>query len=260
MPNNKTVMLEEMTWPEVSLALENGMDTVIIPAGSIEQHGPHLALLTDSLLGANAASELAKRLGNALVAPIIRPGLSSHHMSFPGTISLRPEVFTAIIEDYVESYAQHGFKNMILVSTHGGNTVTIEKMLPELKSKYKDIIIIASAEVPTNEELEELARLQGLPTGACGGHADDRETSEMLYLAPQHTRMDQAEQGFIERVDEVALERFFQSGVQALSKIGVVGDPCNANAERGAWYIKQTADRLERDVRNKLAKEGVEIG
>ncbi|NLA83142.1 MAG: creatininase family protein [Clostridiales bacterium] len=259
MSEKKRIILEEMTWPEVREALDKGMRIVIIPAASIEQHGPHLTLITDALLGANAAYALALKLGNALVAPVIRPGLSSHHMSFPGTLTLRPETFAALIEDYITSYVRHGFKIIILMSAHGGNTQTILKLVPELRRKFKDTTIIATVEVPTIDELEHITKLAGLPMGACGGHADDRETSEMLHLAPRYARMSQAKQGFVGKLDEKTLNKFFEQGVTALSDTGVVGDPRNANAERGAWYIKQTIDRLERDVRDQLRKEGIEI-
>ena len=76
-----TQKLEEMTWPEIRDALQNGMRTVVVCAASIEQHGPHLAERTDTTLGYAEAEALARRLGDALVAPVIRPGLSAHHNS-----------------------------------------------------------------------------------------------------------------------------------------------------------------------------------
>ena len=105
----KTYLLEEMTWPEIQAAMKNGCDTVVIYAASIEQHGPALPEMTDTILGYAAASDLAKRLGNALAAPLIRPGLSAHHMCFPGSITLRPETFRAVVEDYISAYVHHGF-------------------------------------------------------------------------------------------------------------------------------------------------------
>ena len=77
----RTYLLEEMTWPEIKAQMEAGKRTVIIMAASIEQHGPHLAEATDTILGYAEAIDLAERLGNAFVAPVIRPGLSEHHMA-----------------------------------------------------------------------------------------------------------------------------------------------------------------------------------
>ena len=95
----RTLLLEEMAWPEIKAALENGMRTVIVFAGAVEQHGPHLAEITDAARARAEAIDLAERLGDALVAPVIRPGISEPHMSMPGTISLRPEVFKGLMED-----------------------------------------------------------------------------------------------------------------------------------------------------------------
>ena len=123
-----TVLLEEMTWPEIRDALQNGMRTVVVCAASIEQHGPHLAERTDTTLGYAEAEALARRLGNALVAPVIRPGLSAHHMVLPGTVTLRPEVFRGVVEDYISSYVRHGFTTIVLISSHGGNFDALEEV------------------------------------------------------------------------------------------------------------------------------------
>src|SRR5688500_6258442 len=91
----KEVRLERMTWPEIGDAIAGGMRTVIIPSGAVEQHGPHLPLMTDSASASAVGLNLARRLGDALVAPTIWMGCSDHHMGFPGTITLRRETFEA---------------------------------------------------------------------------------------------------------------------------------------------------------------------
>ncbi|MBT3375075.1 MAG: creatininase family protein [Lentisphaerae bacterium] len=248
------LLLEEMTWPEVRDALASGTDTVVIPVASIEQHGHHLAELTDVLLGVNAACELARRLEHALVAPAIRPGLSEHHMAMPGTLTLRPETFRMLVEDYVACYTQHGFRTIILMASHGGNIATLDRMADTLDAQYPSVRVIAAPEVPTNAELNTLTAELGLPEGVNGGHADDRETSEMLHLAPQHVRMDSARPGFTGRVTPEKRQEFFEKGVLAFSDVGPVGDPRGATATRGEWYIAHTAERLARDVMAKLER------
>ncbi len=94
--NNLETRLERLSWPEVAAALAAGKTTAIIVVASSEQHGPHLPEATDALIGEGLAVRLAQRLGNALVAPVIRPGCSSHHLDFPGTISITPELLLAI--------------------------------------------------------------------------------------------------------------------------------------------------------------------
>ena len=254
----KTLLLEEMTWPEIRDALASGMDAVVIPVASIEQHGHHLAELTDVVLGINAACELARCLENTLVAPAIRPGLSEHHMAMPGTLTLRPETFRMLVEDYVACYVQHGFRTIILMASHGGNIDTLDQLADVLNAQYPDVCIIAAPEVPTNAELDVVTAELGLPEGVNGGHADDRETAEMLYLAPQHVRMDCAIAGFTGRVTPEKRQEFFDRGVLAFSDVGPVGDPTQATAERGERYIAHTADRLAREVVRKLGRMGDE--
>lgn len=251
----ETYLLEEMTWPEIKEAMEKGMTTVIIYAASVEQHGPHLAEITDTVLGQNGAVDLAKRLKNALVAPVIRPGLSAHHLCFPGSITLRPEIFKGLVEDYITSYVHHGFETIILSSSHGGNFKMMEEIAIEQAEKYPQTRIVSGL---TLEELDaslaELEELEGLPRGTCGGHACDYETSVMRMVSENHVRMDQARPGFVGEVSAEVLKKFFEKGVSEVSEIGVMGDPSRAEAERGARYFKYTQDLQEKAVREHLAQ------
>src|SRR5437763_6382042 len=112
--------LDRLSWPEVKAEIEGGRDTVVIAFGATEQHGPHLPLATDALLGDHAARLIAERL-DAFVAPTVRIGCSEHHLAFPGTLSISPETFHAVVGDLVRSLARGGFRKVILIPTHGGN-------------------------------------------------------------------------------------------------------------------------------------------
>jgi creatinine amidohydrolase len=250
-----TLLLEEMTWPEIRDALESGMRTVIIPVASIEQHGYHLAQLTDALLGTHAALALAERWPGTLVAPVIRPGLSAHHMDMPGSLTLRPETFRMMVEDIVACYIRHGFTWIILMAAHGGNIESLNQLAEAMDTQYPQTWIIALPEVPTNTELEMLTRELDLPQGVNGGHADDRETSEMLFLAPQHVRMDKARPGFTGQVTPDKRRELFEQGIMTLSETGVVGDPTQATAERGKWYIEKTTSRLEQALKEIIRRK-----
>ncbi|NLM76667.1 MAG: creatininase family protein [Ruminococcaceae bacterium] len=248
----QTLLLEEMTWPEIRDALAAGFQTVIIPAGSIEQHGYHLAVCTDAVLGTRAAMELANRLEMTLVAPVIRPGLSAHHMAMPGTLTLRPETFRMLVEDYVTCYAQHGFKTIILLGSHGGNIEPLEQIAQALDQSISGVQVITAPEVPDVETLHAIETYFDLPHGTNGGHADDRETSEMLATAPQHVRIDLLTRGYTEPLTQEARARFFRHGVTALTAIGPVGNPEHADARRGEQYLALTADALAALVKSKL--------
>src|SRR5919199_3176118 len=107
------LLLERMTWPEIAEAINSGLTTAIVVAASSEQHGPHLPEATDALLGEALAVRLAERLGDALVAPVIRPGCSEHHMGFPGTITLPVDGLIMLLDSYVESLSRHGFDRFL---------------------------------------------------------------------------------------------------------------------------------------------------
>ncbi len=113
--------LFEMTRPEVEQAIASGIDTVIVPFGSTEQHGLHLPLGTDAILGEALGDRVARSLGNALLAPGLPIGCSEHHMDFAGSMTLSQETFIQVVADLCRSLAHHGFKHIALIPTHGGN-------------------------------------------------------------------------------------------------------------------------------------------
>lgn len=249
----KSYLLEEMTWQEIQEAMDNGMKTVLIFAASTEQHGPQLAECTDTILGYGEGIELAKRLGDALVAPVIRPGLSEHHMVLPGTISLRPETFRMLVEDYVSAYVRHGFERIVLCSSHGGNFNALEEIAQDLSEKYPDRKIITGMPIAdVTIMLNELDEKHNLPAGTCGGHACRWETSLMMKLRPEHVRTDRLQPGFVGKVSPEILDRFFTEGVKAVSEIGVMGDPSGSSREEGEEFFSVLMDRVEQEVRRKL--------
>ena len=114
------IELDKLTWPEVQAELEGGRDTVVIAFGATEQHGPHLPLSTDALLGDHLARLIADRL-DAFVAPTVRIGCSEHHLEFPGTLSVSESTFQLVVADIARSFARGGFRRVVLLPTHGGN-------------------------------------------------------------------------------------------------------------------------------------------
>ena len=125
-----TLLIEEMTWPQVKAAIANGKDQAILACGAIEQHGPHLPTGTDTYLGTAIALRAAEIAGNALVAPTLRPGLSEHHMHFPGSFTVSPETFVAMLGDYCRSLSRQGFKRVIVFASHGGNADMMRAHIP----------------------------------------------------------------------------------------------------------------------------------
>ncbi len=250
--DSSKVLMEEMTWPEIKAAMEAGADTVIIGVGAVEQHGPHLAEGTDAVMGQSYAVELARRLGNALAAPVIRPGVSPHHMGFPGTVTLRESTLVAIMEDYVASYVRHGFTRFQFFCSHGGNYDTVAKTVERFRKEYPDRVFLPESRMMEHLGLmNETGRADGITPQAVGAHAGDSETSQMLAYHPGMVRMEKAAPGFMDGFDEKAKARLFAGGTKSLSEIGVLGDPTRSTAERGRRYVSAGLDLLEKAARGR---------
>jgi creatinine amidohydrolase len=253
----KTLLLEEMTSPEIRQAIADGYKTVIVAAGSIEQHGKHLPIGTDTMAGTTCALEIAEGLGHTLVAPTIRPGCSDHHMPFAGTITIPAEVLKDLARAYCRSLAQHGFERIVLLATHGGNIdplaeVAIE-LADELHCKIVSPLILGVPE--TESAMQPLLDKNGLTAEEGGIHAGFIETCEMLGSPYGHlVKMEHAERGFVgnafEAIDKVKVDGHWK--MTDLSPIGVLGDPRKATLEGGKElalistpvYVKLVAQAL----------------
>ncbi len=116
------IRLELCTWPEVDDYLKH-CKGIILPIGSTEQHGPTGAIGTDALTAEAVALEVGRRTG-VLVTPTQCFGMAEHHLSFSGTMSLKPATLLAVIHDLVLSLANHGFERIFVINGHGGNIAT----------------------------------------------------------------------------------------------------------------------------------------
>ena len=113
---------------------------MVVAFGATEQHGHHMPLATDALLGDHFARRLADRL-DAFVAPTVRVGCSSHHLAFPGTLSIADETFHAIVADLVSSLVQAGFTRIVLVPTHGGNFAPLAAAVEKLPDSHRRHVV-----------------------------------------------------------------------------------------------------------------------
>jgi len=236
--------LAEMNWPQVEEALRQGVDTVVVTFGSTEQHGLHLPLATDFLWGEELGERVARRLGNALVAPGLRIGCSEHHMTFPGSVTLRKETFIEVVIDYCRSLAHHGFRNIVLIPSHGGNFAPLAEAVQRIAGHlpdaniidYTDLMDLMGATVPTSTE-------HGVTAEEAGGHAGEFETSLMLALRPELVAMDRAQAGYVGDMGYAA-SIVFEQGFRALTENGVLGDPEKASAATGEAYLDVLTDLL----------------
>ena len=143
-----SVFLEELTWMEVRDAIKAGKTTVIVGTGGIEPNGPYVALGKHNYVLQATTEAIARRLGNALVAPIIKfvPEGSiappAGHMQYPGTISVREETFEALLVDVCSSLKQHGFTDMVLIGDHGDNQRGMRAVAERLNKKWGEPPVI----------------------------------------------------------------------------------------------------------------------
>jgi len=238
--------LERLTSPEVGAAITAGMTTVVFACGAVEQHGPHLPMFTDAEHGTRLAEEVARRLGNALVAPTVRIGCSDHHMSFPGSLSLRATTLEDVCHDYCVSLARHGFTRIGIIPSHGGNYAPLAEMLPRLRAA-----IAPACELRLDTDLIALVALWRQVVEAeaglgarVGGHADIAESSIMLALHPSLVRIDRATEGFRAELDEAVIERIIRDGLHTVKPNGIIGDARGMEARIGERCIAAAADRL----------------
>ncbi|MFP5519496.1 MAG: creatininase family protein [Bdellovibrionia bacterium] len=123
--------LQEKTWVDVEHYLKTSQ-TILVPVGSTEQHGPTGILGIDYLTSQFISEEVGKRT-HTLVAPPLCFGMAVHHMAFPGTITLTPSTYVTVIKEIIQSLTTHGFKKIIFVNGHGGNIAPLTTAFCEAK-------------------------------------------------------------------------------------------------------------------------------
>jgi creatinine amidohydrolase len=240
------VLIERMTSPQIGAAIEAGATTVVVAAGAVEQHGPHLPLFMDAEHGTELAVRVALRLGNALVAPTIRVGCSEHHMAFAGTVSLRKQTFQAICLDYVASLARHGFTHICIIPSHGGNFAPLVEILPALgEAAGSAARVSAFTDLQAQIDVWKRAVEEEAGLGSrVGGHADIAESSIMLVLHEDLVNEAEAEAGYGGDLTPDVLRRLFSEGIGGISPNGILGDARGMSSAIGERCIAATVDLL----------------
>jgi creatinine amidohydrolase len=251
----KTVRIEEMNWQDIKEALNRGYNTVVVGIGSIEQHGPHLPTVTDALIGDILANKVAVTLKNTLQAPTIRVGCSNHHLAFPGTISFKESTLKAVIHDYIHSLVLHGFRNIILIPSHGGNFKPTQEALDEIKDDYPDHKIIGYTDLfGLLDALHEFSGEFGISKEESGAHAGESEASLMLALAKELVKEERFEPGYIGIIGVEESQLIFEKGMTALTKNGILGDPTKATTKKGEVYMEKLVLHLVDELKKELDK------
>ena len=238
------INLFEMTRPEVEEAIASGVDTIIITIGSTEQHGLHLPLGTDAIMGEALGQRVARALGDTLLAPGMRIGCSEHHMDFAGSLTLSRETFIGVVGDICRSLARHGFRHIVLLPTHGGNFAPLAKAVEAIRPELSGVNLIAFTDLMAfMDEIFQTGKARKVTPEQAGAHAGEFETSIMLYLRPDLVAIDKAQPGYVGDQLRIA-PLVFEKGFRAVTANGVLGDPRDASAANGEAYMAAITDLL----------------
>ena len=223
---------------------------VILPIASIEQHGPHLPVASDTILGHTILARALERLDrsvNAWVLPGIVYGKSNEHTGFPGTMTLSQATLTAVIGDVAQSVAESGFRRLALVNSHGGNPPVVNHVARDVRQRTGLIVFplfMFAMGIDYGEISDEEAHW--------GTHAGEWETSALLALAPELVRRERiaAQSGAYPRYRSAVRHLTLRGPVtyawlaSDISTTGTAGDPSRATLEHGRQIIEQTVSRL----------------
>jgi creatinine amidohydrolase len=221
---------------------------VILPIGSLEQHGPHLPVEVDSMLGEQVALRTARKLAQmgtpTLVLPNIWTGVSEHHMSFGGTITLDLPTFIALIEQIVKSILRHGFRRIALLNGHGGNENALRSITDELTPKYRAPIVEFTYWYAAAEAIGAILETQPNVMHAC-----EAETAMMMELRPDLIATDRIPLAKSNLAPDLPPGIYRWRTIGAVSATGVVGHPEAATQEKGRHLL----DAISTTIAHKLA-------
>jgi creatinine amidohydrolase/Fe(II)-dependent formamide hydrolase-like protein len=226
-----SVYLEDLTWVEVRDAIAAGKTTAIIPTGGTEQNGPHMALGKHNAILKVTMDRVARRLGDALVAPIVAyvpegdVNPPTGHMRFPGTITL-PNEYVKLLEYAARSLKLAGFRDIVLIGDSGGNQEGMQQVAGLLNEEWasQDVRVHFIGEYYSANGFAEWLLSQGESEEAVGAHASVTDTAQLLAAAPQMVRLDKLAPG---------------GGFEGS---GVDGDPSHASVEYGRKGLDMKVD------------------
>jgi creatinine amidohydrolase len=241
---------------------------VVLPLGSMEQHGHHLPLLTDTMICAEIVRQAQAALGDAaMFLPMLWVGASDHHLRFPGTVSMHNDTYTRMLEDILESLIGSGFRRIVLLNAHGGNSMPGSEALYQVQMRHRqerDLWLVlatwfalAAPQIAAIEALEQ----------KCVTHACELETSMILYLRPELVRLEAARGAHkpfpsqfysqdSSRTSRVTVRRPFEH----ISESGALGHPEQATAKKGEALFAVAVEQVVACVREVATWQALEPG
>ena len=236
------MFLEDLTWTEVRDAVAAGRTTIIIPIGGVEQSGPFVALGKHDARARALGGMIARRLGNALVAPVVAYvpegaiAPPTEHMRFPGTITVPSEAFRQMLESAGRSFAVHGFTEIVFLGDHGGYQDDLGQAADALNRGWAGSRAHAHAVRAYYDAAQTgfggVLRGLGYSPAEIGTHAGLADTSLTLALAPGLVR-----------------SAGLKTGSNLGPESGIHGDPKRATAALGEKGVRLIVDRTTEAIR-----------
>jgi creatinine amidohydrolase len=245
----RKIRYEELTWPEIREAVRE-QPVIVIPVGTIEQHGPHLPLVTDACTATEMSRMAVEKVAEgALLMPTVSYAFNEHHLDFPGTIAIDTHPFINYVVDIGKSLAHHGFRKILIVNGHGSNIPFMDIAARTITNRTEAICAMVSwwSLIPVGL-LNEI-RESEFPGGMA--HGCELETSVMLHLRPDLVEMERAEKDIhfeksnyiwwdLQQASPVTYQEWFSR----YSKTGTVGDPTKASPAKGRKVVEAVVQRL----------------
>lgn len=238
-----SVLLDELTSPEVRERIAAGTTTILLPIGGTEQSGAHLALGKHNARAAALAQKIAQRLGHTLVAPVlayvpegaVEPPAA--HMRYAGTISIPEAAFEAVLESAAKSLCHHGFRDVVLLGDHGGYQRSLERVSARFPARAAcRVHALSEYYRVTQGAYADALRSRGYSSDEIGLHAGLADTALTLALEPSLVRTE-------------LLGRAPKPG----ERDGVQGDPRRATAELGQVGVELIVDTTVSVIRQRLS-------
>ncbi|HTZ73156.1 MAG TPA: creatininase family protein [Candidatus Aquilonibacter sp.] len=235
-----------LNWKQVD-ALPRESTLLVLPTASIEQHGHHLPVATDTLINNLLLGRALERIEPDLsiyALPPVHYGKSNEHIGFPGTLSLTSTTFMAVVHDIGASVSSVGFKKLVLYNTHGGNTSLVDVMARDLRQEFglQTFALHGSGGIAF-EGLDPQERVYGF-------HAGEVETAYLLASVPELVDRSALTSNYIAQVSKPAVlspeggAATFGWLTRDIAESGVLGDPRPATRENGERWLNEAAIKL----------------
>jgi creatinine amidohydrolase len=242
----RSVYIEDLTWPEVQQAIQSGKTSAIIYNGSTEQNGPHMAIGKHNFIARWVAGAIAIKLGDALVYPTLPFAPTGDavkrtaHMRFPGSVTLTPQTYRSVVHDVALSAIDAGFHNVFIMGDHGDGQDVLGAVAKELDGQWKPkgvrVFYVPDLYYREKQQAHAYEASHGLPTHDV--HAGTDDTSELMALDGQHRWI---------RADKLAPSEGAQT-----ARTGVDGDPTKATSALGDVFLQYKVDDAVGQIRQLL--------